>query len=200
MINRTAEARGLSPLGQRSEAILRRLPEGVATMAEIGVLRGALSGSILWSKPDLVLVMVDNWQAAENQPEQYKATRDEHAFADARRAASHKADALAVAQTYGGRAPVLGMSSLEASRMIADASLDLVFLDADHSEAGVAADLSAWLPKVKPGGWIGGHDYGNADRRYDFSGVARAVDRVFPEVELDLNFTWFKRIEGPSHG
>lgn len=191
--------RKLSPLEQRAEAILRRLPDGVATMAEVGVLRGQLSGALLGGKPRLVVVMVDNWQASENQPEQYKATRDEHAFADAQRAASHKADALLVSQGYGGRAPVLGMSSLEASRLIADASLDLVFLDADHSEAGVFADVQAWARKVKPGGWIGGHDYGNADARYDFSGVARAVHRVFLDVELDLNFTWFKRLEGKFH-
>ena len=192
-------SRRLSPLEERADAILRRLPDGVATMAEVGVLRGQLSGALLGGKPRLVLVMVDNWQASENQPAQYKATRDEHAFADAQRAGRHKADALLVSQGYGGRAPVLGMSSLEAASMIADGSLDLVFLDADHSEAGVFADLQAWIRKVKPGGWIGGHDYGNADARYDFSGVARAVHRVFQEVELDLNFTWFKRIEGNYH-
>lgn len=199
-VGEVGEARRGTHLAARADAILRRLPDCTATMAEVGVLRGHLSGELLKAKPRLVVVMIDNWQSSENQPEQYKATRDEHAFADARRAAAHKAEAELVTKAFGWRAPVLEMSSLEAADKIADASLDLVFLDADHSEAGVLEDLAAWIPKVKPGGWIGGHDYGNADRRYDFSGVARAVDRVFPEVELDLNFTWFKRIEGPSHG
>ncbi len=58
------------------------------------------------------------------------------------------------------------------------------------------ADLAAWLPKVKPGGWIGGHDYANTDPRFRF-GVTEAVDEWAADygrdVEVDANFTWFSR-------
>lgn len=40
-----------------------------------------------------------------------------------------------------------------------NASQDAVFLDGDHSTEAVDADLQAWLPKVKPGGYICGHDF-----------------------------------------
>lgn len=40
-----------------------------------------------------------------------------------------------------------------------DKSLDFVFIDADHSYEGVKKDIIAWLPKVKPGGILAGHDY-----------------------------------------
>lgn len=190
----------MTPLEQRAAALLRRLPAGRVRAVEVGVLRGKLSALLLAARPELVLWMVDNWQGVEDQPESYKATRDDHALADAARASLHKADAIGVSAAYPGRAPVLHMSSIEAAELCGDHSLDLVFLDADHSEEGVAADLAAWASKVKPGGWIGGHDYGNNDPRFDFSGVKRAVDRVFPAVELDLNFTWWQRIEGASHG
>ncbi|MBP8300313.1 MAG: class I SAM-dependent methyltransferase [Planctomycetes bacterium] len=39
-----------------------------------------------------------------------------------------------------------------------DHSLDSIFVDGDHSYAGCRADLEAWLPKLKRGGRIAGHD------------------------------------------
>lgn len=46
----------------------------------------------------------------------------------------------------------------------------MVYIDADHNYEPVKADIRAWLPKVKPGGWITGHDY-----YWPFPGVLRAV-------------------------
>jgi predicted O-methyltransferase YrrM len=37
-------------------------------------------------------------------------------------------------------------------------AVDLVFIDGDHSEAGVAADWAAWGPLVAPGGVVMFHD------------------------------------------
>lgn len=50
-------------------------------------------------------------------------------------------------------------SSVEAAKGYADGSLDFVFLDAGHTFADVDADIKAWLPKVRPGGWLAGHDF-----------------------------------------
>jgi predicted O-methyltransferase YrrM len=50
--------------------------------------------------------------------------------------------------------------------------IDFLYIDADHSEAGVAADLAAWAPHVRSGGIIAGDDYGNAY----YPGVAWAWD------------------------
>lgn len=64
----------------------------------------------------------------------------------------------------------------------APASFELVYIDADHSEAGCSADLQAAWRLVRPGGWIAGHDYSvNAARCVDAShyagfGVKAAVD------------------------
>lgn len=88
--------------------------------------------------------------------------------------------------------------SIDAAGTIQDRSLDLVFIDADHSYQGVKGDLAAWVPKVRPGGWIGGHDFGNTDPAYDFSGVDRAVQEWASAwgvvIETDSNFTWFARV------
>jgi predicted O-methyltransferase YrrM len=65
--------------------------------------------------------------------------------------------------------------SVTAARTYADGSLDFVFIDADHRYLAVHADIRAWLPKLKPGGVLAGHDF-KAD------GVRRAVRELIPEA------------------
>jgi hypothetical protein len=48
--------------------------------------------------------------------------------------------------------------SIEAAKEFADDSIDLVYIDSDHSSERVKAELNAWLPKVKSTGYIAGHD------------------------------------------
>ena len=49
---------------------------------------------------------------------------------------------------------------------------DLIYLDADHSEAGVSAELTLWLPKLRANGVLAIHD------SVHYTGVCRAVNRV----------------------
>jgi len=63
--------------------------------------------------------------------------------------------------------------SWEASNNFKDLSVDFVFIDADHEYDSVVKDINAWLPKVKKGGIISGHDYFNP------CGVKKAVDEKF---------------------
>lgn len=75
--------------------------------------------------------------------------------------------------------------SLDAATTIADGSLDFVFVDADHREAAVRADILAWRPKIKPGGMLLGHDL--QDR---FPGVKRAVDALCPGWQRFDDSAW----------
>ena len=68
-------------------------------------------------------------------------------------------------------------SSDTAARHVEDDSLDLVFIDADHTAAWVQKDLDAWVPKVRPGGVIAGHDYGS----HTHVDVKPVVDRFFAD-------------------
>jgi predicted O-methyltransferase YrrM len=52
------------------------------------------------------------------------------------------------------------MTTVQAASQFADGSVDFVFVDADHSYEGCKQDIHAWLPKVKHGGILAGHDYG----------------------------------------
>jgi hypothetical protein len=91
------------------------------------------------------------------------------------------------------RTSIMRTTSRNAADLILDNSVDFVFIDADHTYEGVLEDIKAWLPKIKKGGWIGGHDYGNLPR---FPGVKKAVDESFPYgVELKGDCTWFRKVD-----
>ena len=75
------------------------------------------------------------------------------------------------------------MTSLQASALFEDNSLDFVFIDADHAYESVKADINAWYPKVKPGGYIGGHDYNKAA---EDDPVVKAVDEIFAKNRLKI--------------
>lgn len=70
--------------------------------------------------------------------------------------------------------------SWDGARLYGNASLDYVYIDADHHYEGVCRDLDAWLPKVKSGGIIAGHDFCD----YPSYGVVRAVTERFSRVEV----------------
>jgi predicted O-methyltransferase YrrM len=85
---------------------------------------------------------------------------------------------------------LLGYSDACAAQF-ADASVDLIFVDADHSQTGVQRDLTAWVPKIRSGGVIAGHDY--ASRRHP--GVQRAVDEFFAghphPIQVESDMVWW---------
>lgn len=48
--------------------------------------------------------------------------------------------------------------SVKAAENFKDKSLDMVYVDGAHDLKSVEEDLIAWIPKIKRGGWICGHD------------------------------------------
>ena len=77
------------------------------------------------------------------------------------------------------------MTSLEASTLYPDGSLDFVFIDASHEYEDVLDDIKAWMPKVKPTGILAGHDYHQKD-------VKKAVDEIFGSV-AEQEYCWVVR-------
>lgn len=79
------------------------------------------------------------------------------------------------------------LPSLEAAKLYPNNSLDFVFIDAAHDYINVDADIKAWLPKVKSGGILAGHDI-------NFDGVAQAVKENFLEHEIEIScMSWIHR-------
>lgn len=73
-------------------------------------------------------------------------------------------------------------TSENSSLLIPDKSLDLVFIDANHDYDFIKQDIELWLPKVKDGGIISGHDF--CDKH---EGVKQAVREKFIDFHLDVD-------------
>ena len=67
--------------------------------------------------------------------------------------------------------------SVEAANLYPDNSIDFVFIDACHDYECVLADIRAWYPKVRPTGYIAGHDY----KHPNHPGVEQAVRELLPK-------------------
>jgi hypothetical protein len=86
-----------------------------------------------------------------------------------------------VRAALGDRLVVHAVSSVDAAQRFPAQSLDVVWLDADHSYEAVRADIRAWLPKLRPGGTIGGDDWD-----WQKGGVAKAVTEAFGKERITL--------------
>lgn len=77
--------------------------------------------------------------------------------------------------------------SYEAANLYEEKSLDFVFIDAGHAYKEVKKDVVSWLPKVKAGGYIGGHDHHKVN-------VRRAVEENLGTFEVNGD-SWIKIVE-----
>jgi len=150
---------------------IRDIPNPIG--AEIGVFRGECSGHLLEMHKGLKLYMIDMWS-----PNAYKGKGDDAATEPYRKIYENECElnrssAEFVIEKYKPRAEIIPLASLEAVELINFEELDFCFIDAAHDYESVKADIIAWLPKVKKGGWLIFHDYGL------FEGVTRAVDEIF---------------------
>ena len=172
---------------KRWNAILKKLSKhNRLKVAEIGVWQGKLSEQLLFARPKMTLYLIDRWTTytPEEIEGDKKATLvyyEQKIFDAALKMTKKKI------KPFEDRVKFIIQDSVKASKKFKDNSLDLVFIDGDHSYEGVKRDIEAWLPKVKKGGWICGHDYTRLS-------VSKAVHEFFPEVETDVDKTWFKQV------
>lgn len=176
------------------QEILSRLQPASRSFSgvEVGVHRGDLSHYLLYLRENLILLLVDAWQQ-DNGNVDYRISGDYHSvmFQDVHDEAFGVCAARM--KEFPDRATIVAARSLQAASLVADDRFDFVFIDADHSYSAIKADLAAWLPKVKAGGWIGGHDYDNPT--FPNFGVKRAVDERFgSRVVLGDFMTWFVQL------
>jgi len=86
--------------------------------------------------------------------------------------------------------------STKAVQHVPDESLDWVFIDAHHRAKYIRENLHIWTPKVKIGGIISGHDYGNPNEAKKGWGIKQEVDIFVPKKDLNIedDYTyWFVR-------
>ncbi len=87
-------------------------------------------------------------------------------------------------------------TSADAAMRFTDGTFDLVYIDATHYYHAVHADIVQWLPKVKQGGWIAGHDYNPVmlnGRLRRYPGVRKAVDQFASNILIFPDSSWMFR-------
>lgn len=95
--------------------------------------------------------------------------------------------------------------SAESAKQFSDRYFDLVFLDADHRYSKVSQDIRSWLPKVKVGGWLCGHDFEEgwywgvlAEKDYvlrKHHGVIKAVRTLLPGFSCLAETCWQYQVQ-----
>lgn len=134
---------------------------GYKNGAEVGVGRGRNSAVLCKTIPGLKLKCIDPWEAF------YQASQD---IMDGIYENAH-----ARLDRFG--CELIRKRSLDAVKDFEDSSLDFVYIDGLHEFDNVMRDLINWIPKVREGGIVSGHDYMVSPR----CGVVRAVD-VYTQV------------------
>lgn len=120
---------------------------GCKAAAEIGVEQGEYSKVLI--QGTVKLSLIDPWAG-------YPGYRD-HVSQDKLNGFYHKVCDLSL--RYQPGMYIVRDYSVHAAERFVDGSLDLVYIDANHSLPCVIEDLRAWVPKVRSGGIIAGHDY-----------------------------------------
>lgn len=141
------------------------VPDG-GIVVEIGSYRGRSAAAWYQGVEGRgTLFCIDPWDAGypEGRPSDYEIFKEQMAI-------------------MGYTPEVVRMASIEAVGRFADQSVDLVFIDGNHAEAGLDVDL--WLAKLKPTGLLCGHDW----RR---GGVLEAaVLERLPDAKLIKGSIW----------
>lgn len=128
---------------------------------EVGVWNGDFSATLL-PHPNLErLYLVDRWLHSDGPDKGDTANYFEQAQHDE----AHKmTETRFAADISTGRVKIIHMDSISGANHIADAELDFAYVDADHLFENALADLKAYAPKVKPDGFLMGHDFCVAER------------------------------------
>jgi len=115
--------------------------------AEIGTERGVYSDQLCARNPGLHLYCIDAWQCYSGYREHVTQEKlDDFVEETKERLAKYHVD-------------LIRKFSVAAATDFDDNSLDFVYIDANHRFQDVINDICYWLPKVRQGGILSGHDF-----------------------------------------
>jgi hypothetical protein len=163
--------------------LLQFLPHG-GEVAEIGVANGDFSQDILTQTAPARLHLIDPWEHQDradytpdlnNVSEREQNERFESVLARFR------------AQIDGGIVNVHRDYSADASIFFGNGQLDWIYVDGMHTAEAAYDDLVTYAPKLKPDGFIVGHDYTNhvQAQKWNF-GVVAAVNKFVLEFGYEF--------------
>ena len=148
---------------------------GYTKGAEIGVEYGKYSEILFKNIPGLELLCIDPWEAYPK----VSVKRAEAIYQSCKKRLSQY------------NAKIMRMSSEEGAKLVPDGSLDFVYIDASHGYIPVKEDNEWWVPKVRVGGIVSGHDYtnhGNDEKTLTRCGVVQAVDEYVEKMGIEIYY------------
>ena len=140
---------------------------------EVGVQFGKNAGNLLKYFPKLQLILVDSY-------DETKVIHSKYTTAEVKQLCFDRL------KQYMDRTAYILKLSVEAALEVDDRSVDYVFIDAEHTYGGVKEDIEAWLPKIKNGGLLLGHDFSAR-----FRGVKRAAIERFKLKLQHIGDVWY---------
>lgn len=128
--------------------LVRKISSPDYVGVEVGCFKGHFSKEI--ADFFKTLYVIDVWRPLGDE---YKD--------ESNHSSHHNAYAEAMKNIEGleNKVIMIRADSLHACDIFNDASLDFVYIDANHAYDFVKQDIKLWYPKVKKGGFLLGHDY-----------------------------------------
>ncbi len=142
------------------------------SIAEIGSWKGRSTHALLTGNTRGTVTAIDTWRGSSDPTDK---THGRDTLEDFTKNVGHFAN-LVVNRNRG----------VDAAKDYPDGAFDMVFIDAGHTYEEVRDDIAAWLPKVRTGGLICGHDY----HHRKWPGVVRAVGEAFGAPDGVADTIW----------
>jgi len=167
---------GTEVIGSRNKELLEMFRDlGYKTGVEIGVERGVYSEKICKEVPGVMLYCIDPWKAYPSYREHVTQEQLDQFYKETQE----------TLKPYGCK--IIRGFSEEVYKNFPDGSLDFVYIDGNHDFLHTTQDISYWMPKVRSGGIVAGHDF-----RRTKHGAVNNVKDVVPSYAYAMNINpWF---------
>ena len=151
--------------------------KGYKNVAEIGVFSGTLTNRFISSYVNAGIEIgkyycVDPWKVyVDKYHRAYSENESDQDWWD-----SLYERVMTIHKKYPDNVFIVRMESTDAAKIMKNNSLefDAVYIDGIHDEENIVKDVYSWLPLIRKGGMISGHDYIKT-----FADMAKALDNIF---------------------
>lgn len=162
---------------QQSQLARRAARGDELLVAEVGTMLGHTAKHFASCAKRAKVLCVDTWFAASPDEAGAQNLNDDMFV----RFKENCRDEIASGRIQPWRGLSTVVANLTANRTSMGGKFDLVYLDAGHSYEEVKADIEAWLPLLRDGGILCGHDFDAVTEggKLLFPGVRAAVEEIF---------------------
>ena len=145
--------------------LLANMPKD-GTFVELGAWLGKSSAYLCDKATYQEIIIIDTWKGSLNElTTTHKLATEVDIYK------------LFVENMGSRKYKAIKATSKAISKKFANESLDVVFIDLNHTYEAIKEDIKLWLPKVKKGGYLAGDDY-----HEHWKGVIQAVDELLPHA------------------